>query len=127
MSDTNNSTVGQVTVYTKPDCVQCDSTKRRLREREIPFVEIDLSENEEALDRLRGAGWMRAPVVETADGEMWSGFRPDRIRKLAAQGQVQKLSESRRDPSHTLGLGPADGLRSTTHRVNRNSGSLARD
>ena len=73
-----------VTVYTKPDCVQCDATKRTLNKHGIPFIEINLSDNMEVLDRLKAAGWMRAPIVETADGEMWSGFRPDRIRDLAS-------------------------------------------
>ncbi len=73
-----------VTVYTKPDCVQCDATKRTLNKYEIPFIEIDLSDNVDVLDRLKAAGWRRAPIVETADGEMWSGFRPDRIRDLAS-------------------------------------------
>ena len=73
-----------VTVYTKPDCVQCDATKRTLNKHGIPFIEINLSDNMEVLDRLKAAGWMRAPIVETANGEMWSGFRPDKIRDLAS-------------------------------------------
>lgn len=73
-----------VTVYTKPDCVQCDATKRALNKHDIPYIEIDLSDNMDVLDRLTAAGWMRAPIVETAEGEMWSGFRPDRIRDLAS-------------------------------------------
>ena len=73
-----------VTVYTKPDCVQCDATKRTLNKHEIPFIEIDLTADAEVLDRLKAAGWMRAPIVETADGQMWSGFRPDKIRDLAS-------------------------------------------
>ena len=76
-----------VTVYTKPDCVQCDATKRALHKHEIPFIEMNLSDNMDLLDRLKAAGWMRAPIVETADGEMWSGFRPDRIRALKLQRQ----------------------------------------
>ncbi|MBN8883045.1 MAG: glutaredoxin-like protein NrdH [Salana multivorans] len=73
-----------VTVYTKPDCVQCDATKRALHKYEIPFIEMNLSDNMDVLDRLKAAGWMRAPIVETADGQMWSGFRPDKIRDLAS-------------------------------------------
>ena len=73
-----------VTVYTKPDCVQCDATKRTLNKHDIPFTEINLSDNMDVLDRLTAAGWMRAPIVETADGQMWSGFRPDKIRDLAS-------------------------------------------
>lgn len=75
---------GRITVYTKPACVQCDATKRTLDKYGLPFVEIDLSVNEDVLDQLKVAGWMRAPVVVTPQGEVWSGFRPDRIRDLAS-------------------------------------------
>lgn len=74
----------QVSVYTMPGCVQCDATKRALDTYGIPFSEIDLSADEEAHRRLTEAGWRRAPVVETSRGEMWSGFRPDRIRALVS-------------------------------------------
>lgn len=98
-----------VTVYTKPDCVQCDATKRTLNKYDIPFTEINLSDNMEVLDRLKAAGWMRAPIVETADGEMWSGFRPDRIRDLASpKASWAPDAEWSRSPttrgSSTLGL-----------------------
>ncbi|MFT0848218.1 glutaredoxin-like protein NrdH [Actinomycetaceae bacterium L2_0104] len=84
MKNADHAAERSVTVYTKPDCVQCSATKRTLNKYKIPFSEIDLSANADALDRLKAAGWMRAPIVETADGEMWSGFRPDRIRELAS-------------------------------------------
>lgn len=84
MKNADHAAESTVTVYTKPDCVQCDATKRTLNKHGIPFAEIDLSANADALDRLKAAGWMRAPVVETADGQMWSGYRPDRIRDLAS-------------------------------------------
>lgn len=79
-----NQTNDAVTVYTKSDCVQCDATKRTLTKYEIPFSEIDLSANADILDQLKAAEWMRAPIVKAADGKMWSGFRPDRIRELAS-------------------------------------------
>lgn len=74
----------QVSVYTTPGCVQCDATKRALNKYGIPFSEIDLNADEEARGSLTEAGWRRAPVVETSQGEMWSGFRPDKIRALAS-------------------------------------------
>lgn len=74
----------RITVYTKPACVQCDATRRTLSRYGLPFVEIDLSLNEDVVDQLKAAGWMRAPVVVIPQGEAWSGFRPDRIRDLAS-------------------------------------------
>lgn len=74
----------RVSVYATPGCVQCDATKQVLSKYGIRFSEIDLNADEEARSRLTEAGWRRAPVVETSQGEMWSGFRPDRIRALAS-------------------------------------------
>ncbi|MEE8736973.1 glutaredoxin-like protein NrdH [Bifidobacterium subtile] len=97
-----------VTVYTKPDCVQCDATKRTLNKYEIPFTEIDLTADMDVLDRLKAAGWMRAPIVETADGEMWSGFRPDRIRDLASPkpSRVPNAEWSRSPTTQRRSSGP---------------------
>ena len=70
-----------VTVYTKPACVQCDATKRALNAAGIPYRTIDLTEDAGAMARVTAWGYRQAPVVE-ADGEHWSGFRPDLIDKL---------------------------------------------
>lgn len=71
-----------VTVFTKPQCQQCEATKRRLNERGITFETVDLSENPETLAQLVHAGYRQAPVVITPDAS-WSGYRPDLIDELA--------------------------------------------
>lgn len=71
-----------VTVYTLPACVQCDSTKRLLTKNEIPFEEVDLSKDPEALAMVRGLGYSAAPVVMVGE-DHWSGFRPDKLSALA--------------------------------------------
>lgn len=71
-----------VTVYTLPACVQCDSTKRLLTRNEIPYNEVDLSEDADALSMIRELGYSAAPVVMAGD-EHWSGFRPDKLATLA--------------------------------------------
>jgi Glutaredoxin-like protein NrdH len=73
-----------VTVYTKPGCVQCNATYRALDKKGIPYNSRDISQDEEALERLKALGHMQAPVVETAT-DSWTGFRPDKIDELAAQ------------------------------------------
>lgn len=72
-----------ITVYTKPMCVQCDATKRALMKSGIEYESVDITEDAGALSRVKGMGYMQAPVVVTADGEHWSGFRPDKIKALA--------------------------------------------
>ncbi|MCU1572117.1 MAG: NrdH-redoxin [Micrococcaceae bacterium] len=71
-----------VTVYTKPACVQCNATYRALDKRGITYQSVDISQDPEALERLRGLGYQQAPVVVT-DQDSWSGFRPDKIAELA--------------------------------------------
>jgi glutaredoxin-like protein NrdH len=70
-----------VTVYTLPSCVQCESTKKYLTNKDVPFETVDLSQNEAAMERVRGLGYQAAPVVIAGD-DHWSGFRPDKLNAL---------------------------------------------
>ncbi|WP_100482244.1 glutaredoxin-like protein NrdH [Mycobacteroides abscessus] len=72
-----------ITVYTKPACPQCDATKRCLTKHNVPFTTVDVTANPEARERVLALGYTAAPVVVTADGEHWAGFRPDRLKALA--------------------------------------------
>lgn len=71
-----------VTVYTLPACVQCDSTKRMLTKKEIPFNEIDMSADLNALEMVKSLGYTAAPVVMAGE-DHWSGFRPDKLATLS--------------------------------------------
>jgi glutaredoxin-like protein NrdH len=71
-----------VTVYTKPACVQCNATYRALDKKGITYQSVDISQDADALERLKALGYMQAPVVVT-DQDHWSGFRPDKIEELA--------------------------------------------
>lgn len=75
-----------VTVYSKPACVQCNATYRALEKKGIDYETVDLSQDPEALARIRTLGYMQAPVVIT-DEDHWSGFRPDKIEELAEQAE----------------------------------------
>lgn len=72
------------TVYTKPNCVQCDMTKRLMDKIGISYTTVDIVENPEELDKLIAMGYRAAPVVMTEEGESWAGFQPDKITALAA-------------------------------------------
>ena len=73
-----------ITVYSKPACVQCDATYRALDKKGIDYTIVDISQDTEALEMVRGLGYMQAPVVIAGDSH-WSGFRPDQISALAAK------------------------------------------
>lgn len=70
-----------VKVFSKPACVQCNATYRKLKERGIEYEVIDVSQDTEALNRIKELGYLQAPVVMT-DDDHWSGFRPDKIDAL---------------------------------------------
>ena len=71
-----------ITVYSKPMCVQCDATYRALDKQGLDYERIDVTQDTEALDFIKGLGYQQAPVV-VAGEDHWSGFRPDRIKALA--------------------------------------------
>lgn len=77
-------TAPAVTVYTLPDCVQCDRTKRELAKRGVTFSTIDVATNDAALAFVKSLGYEAAPVVYTSDGHHWYGFRPDLITEHIA-------------------------------------------
>lgn len=71
-----------ITVYSKPACVQCTATTRALEARGVHYKVIDLTKNNEAFDHVSELGYRQAPVVIAGDVH-WSGFRPDLIGQLA--------------------------------------------
>lgn len=71
-----------ITVYTTPECGQCNLTKNWLTNRDIPFETVDLSESPDDLAAVRELGYSSAPVVIVSNGAPendlhWFGFRPD--------------------------------------------------
>lgn len=77
-----------ITLYSKPSCVQCEATKRSFVKQGIAFVEIDLTQDPTALEHVKGLGFKQAPVV-VAGEDAWCGFRPDKIKGVAAQLSVE--------------------------------------
>lgn len=74
----------KVTVYSKPNCMQCNFTKKYLEEHQINFTMIDVSEDDKALDTVKSMGFQSLPVVVIEGEEPFFGFRPDRLSQLAS-------------------------------------------
>ena len=72
-----------ITVYSKPMCVQCDATYRALDKQGLDYRSVDVTQDVEALEYIKGLGYQQAPVV-IAGEDHWSGYRPDRIKALLA-------------------------------------------
>ena len=71
-----------VTVYSKPACVQCTATYRALDRQGVSYEVIDISADQDALETVKGLGYMQLPVV-VAGPEHWAGFRPDKSSALS--------------------------------------------
>lgn len=71
-----------VTVYSKPGCGGCIATKRFLKKNSVDFTEINVYEDEEAMDRVVNTlGYKQMPVVETPQ-DHWSGYKEDKLKSL---------------------------------------------
>ena len=57
-------------------------TKRVLSEKQIPFQERMMDEDESAIALAKELGFLQAPVVIPPEGDAWSGFRPDLLKLL---------------------------------------------
>lgn len=73
-----------VTVYTNPDCVQCEQTKKWLNLNEIEYSIVDLSSDAVALEMVLELGFKSAPVVIT-DTDKWSGFKLEKLAQLKGE------------------------------------------
>lgn len=78
----------KITVYSKPDCVQCDWTYKILDKADAEYGSLDITEDEDAMQVVKGLNYLAAPVVVIRDdaGEMvdhWKGFQPDKIKQYA--------------------------------------------
>lgn len=70
-----------ITVYSNPNCVQCENTKRFLSNKGIEFEAKMLQDSPEIMPLIQEKGYRTAPVVVT-DSDSWSGFRLDKLSAL---------------------------------------------
>ncbi len=72
----------EVKVFSTPVCPYCYTLKEFLKENNIEFKDIDVSQDEEEQKRMvEKSGQMAVPVVEI-DGEMVIGFDREKICEL---------------------------------------------
>ena len=71
----------KITLWQKPNCIQCHQTAREFDKRGIIYTVRRLDRSPKAVQRFQELGLMAAPIVET-DDRRWSGFRLDRIKSL---------------------------------------------
>ena len=71
----------KVTVYSTSTCPFCIRAKQVLKDNQIQFEDIDVSENEEkAQEMIKKSGQMGVPVLEI-DAKIIVGFDKDKIKE----------------------------------------------
>ncbi|MBN1149954.1 glutaredoxin family protein [candidate division WOR-3 bacterium] len=68
-----------IKVYTTPSCTYCGSVKTYLRQKGVPFSEVDVSKNKAAAEEMvRKSRQMGVPVVDIG-GKIIVGFNKPAI------------------------------------------------
>lgn len=79
----------KVVMYFKIPCPYCDSAKRLLTNRNIPFEQIDLTDNPDEMNRIKNeTGWRTVPII-LIDGKLIGGYTD--LKALADSGELDQL------------------------------------
>lgn len=70
-----------ITVYGRPECVQCEWTQKWLERLGHAFAYVDIDADAEARRTVEAMGFSALPVVVTPS-ERWAGFKLEKIRRL---------------------------------------------
>jgi len=81
-----------VNIYGKPDCLECEATRRHLNKYNVEYLEIDVSTDEEALAYVQSLGYAKLPVIVAGD-DHWFGFRPEKLAHLKRFGKTTQVIE----------------------------------
>lgn len=71
-----------IIVYSKPNCMQCNFTKKYLEDKGVSYEIKDIFESEEALNEVKELGFSSVPVISVEGQEAFNGFRPDLLDQL---------------------------------------------
>jgi len=107
VADTAAKVEAEVTVYTTDGCPGCFATKRVLDKAGVEYDEIPLQDHPELLAQFkRQLGKenekITAPVVQTRDGDLWSGYNPGKLKEhgLDHRTRQQRSGETGRDTGY---------------------------
>ncbi len=82
METENNQNKAEVLVYSTPTCPYCTMVKQYLQQKNVPFRDIDVSQNwEQAQEMISKSGQQGVPQLEI-NGQMVLGFNIPRINQL---------------------------------------------
>ena len=71
----------RITVFSKNNCMQCKMTKKFLEQNGADFEEINIDEQPDKIDYVKGLGFTAAPVIEAGE-TVFSGFQPNKLKAI---------------------------------------------
>jgi glutaredoxin len=74
----------QIVLYSAPGCSGCEEAKKFFNEHGIPFLERDISTDEDAKSELQRRGYRATPVVVIGE-QVMIGFSADRLKRMLQQ------------------------------------------
>ena len=93
-----NTLFKPVTVYTQPLCKPCDRVKKKLKEANIDFEEVNILENEEAYSYVKNVLKARStPVVVSDVYEPILGYEPTQLKDLILLVNADKIYDATYD------------------------------
>jgi glutaredoxin 3 len=82
--------MAKLKIYTTPTCPWCKKTKEFLKEKKIPFTNLNVADNEKARDEMiEKSGQMGVPVLDIG-GDILVGYDPDAILEAVKKAKKSK-------------------------------------
>jgi glutaredoxin-like protein NrdH len=72
----------RIIIYSKPNCMQCNFTKKYLDDKGVNYTIKDIFESDSALEEVKELGFTSVPVISVEGKEAFNGFRPDLLDQL---------------------------------------------
>ncbi len=107
-----------VTIYTSPTCGYCRQAKQYLAERGVPYVEHDVTVDQQAAAEMIRLSNQRGVPVIVIDGQVIVGFNRPQIERLLSDTRRPRLGASVADAALMAARG------ATTERTGAYIGSV---
>lgn len=82
-----------LTLYTKPGCQYCMAAKTFLKENDIAFIEVDITQNEDTAQFLRDKGFKTLPVIYACEEPLinggWTALKTMRKHEIMERLETQ--------------------------------------
>lgn len=84
-----------ITVWTKPNCMQCKATERTLDRSGVPYDRRDLTDPKwrDQVDKFKAQGFTSAPIVQSSQGT-FAGFQPDKLQPAIDHAKTELASNT---------------------------------